>query len=188
MPNRLINNHIDYKSSLSSEIEYLKELAKNGQKPRVMFIGCCDSRVIPEQFTNSKPGELFVLRNIGNHVPKYEENVVSVGSAIAYAIKILKIKDIIVCGHTECGGVLASKNISEIEDPCLKEWVSNLKTDIESNVIYSLENLKTYPSVKEQLIKKNINLHGWIYDISSLSLRICDGENWLTIEDKILKG
>lgn len=185
MPNRLINNHITYKNSLDDEISYLKDLAKNGQKPEAMFIGCCDSRVIPEQFTNSKPGELFVLRNIGNHVPAFENNVVSVSSAIVYAINFLKIKHIVVCGHTSCGGVDAASNLKNIDDDCLKNWVSHLKCDVYLNVIHSMDNLKTYPIIQKLLLKNEISIHGWIYDIENLSLKIYDGNNWINPENII---
>jgi carbonic anhydrase len=187
-PDKLLINHITYKKSLDEEISYLKDLAKNGQKPHTMFIGCCDSRVIPEQFTNSKPGELFVLRNIGNHVPRFDENVISVSSAIIYAVKFLKVQHIVICGHTSCGGVEAASNLESIEDLSLKDWVSNLKTNVNSNVIYSMENLKTYPIIQKLLSNNEIGIHGWIYDIQNLSLKIYDGINWINSENIVNKN
>lgn len=179
-PEKLIFGHLDYQNSSESEKEYLVDLAINGQKPHTLFIGCCDSRVIPEQFTNSKPGELFVLRNIANHVPKYEEKVVSVGSAITYAVKYLKVQHIVVCGHTSCGGVLASNDLQNIDDYSLKTWVSNLKSTVEDNALYSMNNLKTYPLIQELIDKNQINLHAWIYDIETISLNVWNGSTWIS--------
>ena len=182
---KLIFGHIDYQNSLESEREYLMDLAINGQKPHTMFIGCCDSRVIPEQFTNSKPGELFVLRNIANHVPKYEDKVVSVGSAITYASKYLKVQHIVVCGHTSCGGVLASNDLENIDDFSLKTWVSDLKNNVEDNAIHSINNLKTYPIIQELIDKNQISLHAWIYDIETLSIKVWDGKMWKQMNEII---
>lgn len=176
---KLLLGHLNYHNSLELEKEYLVNLSINGQKPHTLFIGCCDSRVIPEQFTGSKPGELFVLRNIANHVPKYEEKVVSVGSAITYAVKYLQVQHIVVCGHTNCGGITAVNDINNIDDFALKSWVSNLKGNIEDNVLYSIENLKTYPIIQEHINLEKINLHAWIYDIETLNIKIYDGLNWV---------
>lgn len=184
-PEKLMFGHIDYQNSLDSEREYLRDLAINGQKPHTLFIGCCDSRVIPEQFTNSKPGELFVLRNIANHVPKYEDKVVSVGSAITYASKYLKVQHIIVCGHTSCGGVLASNDLKNIDDFSLKTWVSGLKNNVEDNALHSINNLKTYPIIQELIDKSQISLHAWIYDIETLSIKVWDGKNWKQMNEII---
>lgn len=178
-PERLIFGNIDYQNSLEKEKEYLFDLAVNGQKPHTLFIGCCDSRVIPEQFTNSKPGELFVLRNIANHVPKFEDKVVSVGSAITYAVKYLNVDHVVICGHTRCGGVLATNDLDNIDDYSLKTWVSGLKNTVEDNVVHSMNNLKTYPIIQEYLQNKKINLHAWIYDIETLNVKIWDGFNWI---------
>jgi carbonic anhydrase len=183
----LLIRHLKYKNSPELEKDYLKSLAINGQKPHTMFIGCCDSRVIPESLTDSKPGELFVLRNIANRVPSFQERDESVISAVTYGIKYLGVQHIVVCGHTGCGGVEASKNLDLIEDISLKSWVSKIKPCVEGNVINSLINLETYPVVLEVLQRNSINLHGWIYDINRIGLNVWDGFSWISAEDIVRK-
>lgn len=186
-PNDLLIRHLNYQNSPEIEKDYLKNLAEQGQKPHTMLIGCCDSRVIPEFFTDSKPGELFVLRNIANRVPSFDECEDSVSSAINYAITYLNVQHIVVCGHTNCGGVEASKNIETIADPSLKSWVSKLEKTVEKNVVNSLINLETYPIVLDALHKSKIQLHGWIYDISKIGLRVWNGTDWASAEDIVRK-
>ena len=103
----------------------------------------------------------------------------SVGSAITYAVKYLQVQHIVVCGHTNCGGITAINDINNIDDFALKSWVSNLKGNIEDNVLYSIENLKTYPIIQEHINLEKINLHAWIYDIETLNIKIYDGLNWV---------
>jgi len=179
----LLIGHLNYRNSIEAEQDYLKSLAINGQKPHTMFIGCCDSRVIPEVLTDSKPGELFVLRNIANRVPSFDEGEESVSSAITYAIQYLHVQHIVVCGHTCCGGIEASKNIDTITDPALKAWISRLKPSVTANVINSLINLETYPVVSDSLKENKIQLHGWIYDIDRIGIDIWDGTHWIAATD-----
>lgn len=183
----LLIRHLNYQNSVEAEKDYLKNLAVNGQKPHTMFVGCCDSRVIPEVLTDSKPGELFVLRNIANRIPSYDEQEESVRSAITYAIKYLNVRHIVVCGHTGCGGVEASKDPDKIEDTALKSWVKKVKPTVEKNVINSLINLETYPVVSSALIENKIQLHGWVYDIDRIGLNIWDGIIWHPAEDVVKK-
>ena len=183
----LLIRHLNYQNSAETEKDYLKSLAVNGQKPHTMYIGCCDSRVIPEVLTDSKPGELFVLRNIANRVPSFDEKEESVRSAITYAVKYLNVQHIVVCGHTGCGGVEASKNPDAIDDPVLKSWVSKVKPSVEKNVINSLINLETYPIISNSLQEKKIQLHGWIYDIDRIGINIWDGFDWCPVEDIVRK-
>lgn len=179
----LLIGHLNYRNSIETEQDYLKSLAVNGQKPHTMFIGCCDSRVIPEVLTDSKPGELFVLRNIANRVPSFDEGEESVTSAIIYAIKYLNVQHVVVCGHTCCGGIEAAKAPDTINDPALKSWVSKVKPSVEANVINSLINLETYPVVFESLSANKIQLHGWIYDIDRIGIDIWDGTHWIPAAD-----
>lgn len=185
---KLILGHLDYQNSLEEERHYLIDLAINGQKPHTMFIGCCDSRVIPEQFTNSKPGELFVIRNIGNHVPKYKNSIDSMESAIIYAIKYLSVQHIVICGHTNCGGITAKNNlknniVKDNDEYLLDKWIMNLKPSVEENVLNSLTNIIDYPIIKKNLDSKKIILHAWIYDLENVCLKIWNGKDWLSASD-----
>lgn len=142
----ILANLINFRSKKIGD--YCKKCSKlsSGQSPEALIISCCDSRVVPDLFTDSNPGVLFTVRNIGNLVPPYENDSCclednSVAAAIEYGLLHLKIKNIIVCGHSECGamkGILAQVNKEEEHDHCcccshsqnsdpeagLKQWLS----------------------------------------------------------------
>lgn len=169
-----------------------KELATEGQSPKILFIGCCDSRVLPNLITNTGPGDLFIVRNIGNFVAPYkpDEDFHSTAAAIEYAVSVLEVDDIIVCGHSQCGAIAALykegigsdkdlihvKKWLELGAPA-KELVEERADDAsdkdkytlteEISVLFQLENLMTYPSVKRRVEKGELFLNGWHYDIES---------------------
>ena len=111
------NNRFKNKKFKKYEVKFL-DLIKNGQKPKALYIGCSDSRVIPDLITNSKPGDLFVVRNVGNFVAPYEPDLGyhSTASAIEYAISVLNVSDIIVCGHSHCGAIEALYKIDTFKE------------------------------------------------------------------------
>ena len=184
------------------EKEFLK-LVENGQNPKALYIGCSDSRVVPDLMTNSAPGDLFVIRNIGNFVAPYkpDEDFHSTASAIEYSVSVLKVKNIIVCGHTHCGAIEAIHNKSFSNDPELvhtNTWLTlgeKAKTqallalgpnaDRETlfrlteklSVVSQIENLLTYPSVKKRVDSGVISIHGWVYDIKSGEIEYYDPES-----------
>jgi len=169
----------------------LLDLANNGQQPKALFIGCSDSRVIPNLITQSAPGDLFIIRNVGNFVAPYcpEEKFHATAPGIEYAVSVLNVKEIIICGHTHCGAIHSL--FQEINDPDLihtKNWldlgakaksfaVMTLGSNADETRLYRLteklsvvsqiENLLTYPSVKHAVDKDEIHIHGWIYDIDT---------------------
>jgi carbonic anhydrase len=156
-----------------------------GQQPLALFITCSDSRINPNLLTQTSPGELFILRNAGNLVPPY--GAVSGGEAatIEYAVSVLQVKDIIVCGHSHCGamnGLLHPEQVAEF--PAVRTWLgyaeatsriikenyghlcdehARLTATVEENVLVQLENIRTHPSVAAALSRSSINLHGWVY-------------------------
>jgi len=162
---------------------------KEGQKPHTFYIGCSDSRVVPNLITKTLPGELFVVRNIANIVPPFEINdgtLKCTASILEYAVKYLEVKNIVVCGHSNCGGLKAlfypqekldklpfvknwlkliedlKEKVKDIEDEKLREW------EIEQlNIVRQIENLLTYPFVKERFESGKINIYGWYYIIES---------------------
>lgn len=171
--------------------ESLLNLVKNGQSPKALFIGCSDSRVIPSLIVQSDPGDLFVIRNVGNFVPPYkpDEDFHATASGIEYAASVLHVEDIIICGHTHCG---ACKHLyEEIEDDSLihtKKWLElgeSAKTSAilslgvdapkeellrlteKLSIIKQIENILTYPLVKERFENGDLNIHGWYYNIEN---------------------
>lgn len=183
----------------NKNIEYL---ISNEHKPEILFIGCSDSRVTPDLMLDTKPGDMFVLRNIGNFVPPYKKNNDYHGSsaAIEYAVSILNVKHIIVCGHSYCG---ACKNLyADIDDnPNLvhvKKWLQlgkiakdytllaiEDKSDMEKlyrateriSIVHQLENLLTFPDIEKRIKKGELEIHGWYYRIDDGIIESYDGKS-----------
>lgn len=198
----ILGNELFQKSYFKAYEKEFLQLAKKGQTPKALYIGCSDSRVVPDLMTSSAPGDLFVVRNIGNFVAPYkpDEDFHSTASAIEYAVSVLNVKNIIVCGHTHCGAIEAIHTKSCATDPDLvhtKTWLTlgdsaksqailalGLNADKEVlyrlteklSVISQLENLLTYPSVKKRVDSGNIAIHGWVYDIQSGEIEYFDPE------------
>ena len=156
------------------------------QRPTALFITCADSRIDPCLLTQTKPGELFLCRVIGNIVPRYPESIGGVSATIEYAVGVLGVPDVIVCGHTDCGvmkGVLNPealrplRNVSAWLDhaqparEAFAEYTGDLSDPefllalTERNVVEQLKNLHTHPSVAARLEQGNLKLHGWVYHI-----------------------
>ena len=179
----------------SNDFQHYKELFQDlgrKQTPHTLFIGCSDSRVVPNLITNTLPGELFVIRNIANIVPMYRPSseFLATTSAIEFAVKALHVENIIICGHSNCGGCNAmymsedqmidmphtrkwlelSSSVKEkieqqpeiFNDPIKREWVTE-----QLNIIEQLNHLLTYPYIKEKFLRKEINLLGWYYFIET---------------------
>jgi carbonic anhydrase len=164
-----------------------RRLAERGQQPETLFITCSDSRVVPNLITNTEPGELFIVRNVGNIVP----GVALPGgtaAAIEYAVEVLGVTDVIVCGHTHCGAMEALMNPSSIDRlPLVKKWLSQadrvrtivneryghllpsdrLAAAVGENVLVQLENLREFPLVAERLDSGKLQMSGWVYKIET---------------------
>ncbi|MDP4126026.1 MAG: carbonic anhydrase [Bacillota bacterium] len=174
---------------------------KRRQEPHTLFIGCSDSRVVPELITKSLPGELFVVRNVANIVPKYKEphehDTSATSAAIEYAIKVLKVKNIVICGHSNCGGCHSIYLPDEILDtmPATKKWLElaeNVKTrvleqlpqqdDLEMrewlteqvNIVEQFRHLLTYPFILEKYNNNEINIIGMYFTIETGEVFIYD--------------
>ncbi|WP_033916299.1 carbonic anhydrase [Campylobacter sputorum] len=160
------------------------------QTPHTLFIGCSDSRVVPSLITSSKPGELFVVRNIANIVPPYRlsDEFLATTSAIEYAINVFDLKDIVICGHSNCGGCEALYyDKSKLEKiPNVRKWLEILSPIKHAvlevygnnaskrswvterlNIINSIDNILTFPTLKEKFESGKINIHGWHYIIET---------------------
>jgi len=176
-----------------SQAALFRKLATTHQ-PTALFIGCSDARVIPELITQTDPGELFVIRTAGNLVPPHSRQADGVAASIEYAISVLGVADVIVCGHSACGAMTALASGSDLSGlPAVAGWLhhadaSRARTDagehpagpdrvaalVRDNVLAQLANLRTHPSVARALVRNEVTLHGWIYDIGSGSAEILD--------------
>jgi len=178
------------------------------QKPHTLFIGCSDSRVVPNLITRTHPGELFVVRNIANIVPPYRktEEFVSTTSAIEYAVLALEVDSIVVCGHSNCGGC-ASLNLpaERLEHlPHVRKWlevskevrgrVDRLVTDDSPeerewltervNILVQMRNLLSYPYIRERFDQGTLSVLGWHYIIETGEIyNFCDEEKVFKLID-----
>ncbi|SMO44148.1 carbonic anhydrase [Paracoccus laeviglucosivorans] len=175
-----------------------RQLAHEGQNPQALMISCADSRVMPEAITQSGPGELFVCRNAGNIVPPFSTMNGGVSSAIEYAVLALGVRDIIVCGHSECGAMkgLCCPHLLE-PMPNVAAWLRHshaahsvvtqaypqgltepelIRAVALENVLVQLDHLRTHPSVAAKLAQGEITLHGWFFDIETGGVLVYDGE------------
>lgn len=185
---RLVRGIHDFqKNVFRSERAMFERLAK-GQHPDTLFITCSDSRVNPNLLTGTHPGELFILRNAGNIVPPSGAPLNGEAATIEYAVAVLEVEDIIVCGHSHCGAVSALLDPESTADlPAMREWlryaektraiVAESYADlegaalqaaaIEENVLVQIENLRTLPAVAARLAKGDLGLHAWVYRIET---------------------
>ena len=169
-------------------LQGLFEQLANGQSPDTLFITCSDSRIDPNLLTRSKPGELFILRNAGNIVPPHGAANGGEAATIEFAVAALGVKDIIICGHSHCGamkGLLQPEMVAQL--PAVSSWLSHAETTrrivqenyghldgerlvtatVEENVLVQLENLRTLPAVASRLVRGDLHLHGWVYNIET---------------------
>jgi carbonic anhydrase len=156
----------------------------------VLFVACCDSRVVPNTFASSDPGDLFVLRNIGNIIPCSYHHDISVAATIEFSLLSLGVQDIIVCGHSDCGAMqtlIENASISANSPSSLNLWLKYAASSYERfknsalkntglspcnllsriNVLQQIDNLKTYPLVMERLQNKKLRIHGWWFDLAT---------------------
>jgi len=191
-----------FKSYFKKNKEALLKLVTSGQSPKALFIGCSDSRVIPDMIVQSNPGDLFVMRNVGNFVPPYkpDEDFHSTASGIEYAVSVLNVEEIIICGHTHCGACqYLYKNIEDDSLVHTKKWLelgeSAKKSAILSlgnsapkeellrlteklSIMAQIENLLTYPKVKEKFENATLSVHGWYYDIETGNIDYYDADKY----------
>ncbi|ARF58072.1 carbonic anhydrase [Streptomyces gilvosporeus] len=156
-----------------------------GQSPLALFVTCSDSRVVPSLITGARPGDLFELRTAGNAVPRYDERRPSSESAtIEYAVDMLEVPDIIVCGHSHCGAVGARVRGEDLTTvPAVASWLNTqlpegldtlghdedpgVHVAVQRNVRVQLERLRTHPCVQKRLANGKLQLHGWFYAVDT---------------------
>lgn len=192
MPHRLIEGLQRYqRERLPALRERFASLAAEGQKPTTLFIGCSDSRVLPNLLTDSGPGEIFMVRNVGNFVPPYEEGAGfhGVSAAIEFAVVLLGVTDIVVCGHSDCGAIRALYQPAEQLSQHIKKWLElgrpamtsvledeqeKLRQTERLSIIVQLERLLSFPVVRERVERGELTLHGWYFIISTGEVRVLD--------------
>ncbi len=178
-----------------------RKLSQEGQSPHTLFITCSDSRVLAELITHSQPGDLFVVKNVGNIVPPASAagDTNSTAAAIEFAVENLRVSDIVVCGHSQCGAIAALLDPQPVSDltPHLRDWLklaapvretltknyahlteagARQNAAAEENVLFALDNLHSYPCVQERLMDGSLRLHGWFFKIATAELFAYDPE------------
>jgi carbonic anhydrase len=164
-----------------------ERLATEGQNPETLFITCSDSRVVPNLITGAPPGDLFIVRNVGNVVPSLSLPG-GTAAAIEYATEVLGVKDVIVCGHTQCGAIDAVLNPEKMDAlPSVRRWLAETSkvrelvetryadlspeakavVAVEENVLAQLEHLREHPSVARRLEAGTLQLSGWVFKIAT---------------------
>lgn len=177
--------------------ELYTRLARDGQFPKALMISCADSRVVPEEMVQAKPGDLFVCRNAGNIVPAFTETVGGVSSTVEYAVAALGVRDIIVCGHSDCGAMKALMKPEALEGmPNVAAWLRHahaarsvvcgsyddlseqeaVRAAAQENVVVQLAHLRTHPSVAAAIARGTVALHGWFFDIEQGCVLALDGD------------
>lgn len=187
---RIINGLNDFQQNYFKTHQDLFERLSQGQTPEILFITCSDSRIDPNLLTQTEPGELFIIRNLGNIIPPHGTLNSSEGAGIEYAVQAVNIKEVIVCGHSHCGsmkGLLQLQSLSD-EMPLVYDWLKHhgestrrlvrenyhdyseedlLNVAIQNNVLTQIENLETYPVIRSRLHAGKLRLHAWVYEIET---------------------
>ena len=186
---KLIQGIVEFRKNLSQESRDLFAKLALGQKPDTLFIACSDSRVVPNLFASTNPGDLFVLRNMGNLIPPVtaplQDN--SASAVLEFSIFTLNVSDIVVCGHSECGAIQALMEGVDVECcPHIEPWLKYGEDSLEKwqkgfvinpalakhnqlsqvNVLQQMEHVKSYPFIQDRLKKKQVRIHGWWFDIA----------------------
>jgi len=192
----ILKGHRRFREGFDAEREFFRALAAEGQSPRVLWIGCSDSRVVPEHITGARPGDIFVTRNIANVVPPPGPGAEAVGAVIEYAVGHLRVPHAVVCGHTECGGIAALGGALDAErEPHVARWLEWARPALEhlgspgpapggtsaeaerANVLIQVENLRKYPCVADAVEAGALATHAWLYDVWTGELSAFDSSS-----------
>ncbi len=184
------------KNVFATESDLYSKLANDGQSPKALMISCSDSRVVPEHIVQARPGDLFVCRNAGNIVPPFTQQNGGTTSTVEYAVAVLGVTDIIICGHSGCGAMGALMKPETLEGlPSVAAWlrhshaahsvVKHSYPDLDDaaavraasleNVVVQISHLRTHPAVASRIAKGELTLHGWFVDIHAGTILALDG-------------
>ena len=186
---KLIRGLNEFRQNYVSEHRELLEQLSHGQKPRVLFICCSDSRVAPNLITNTDLGELFIIRNAGNIIPPYGATNGGEGGTIEYAINALNIEQVVICGHSHCGAMKGLLKLNKLQKdmPLVYDWLKQaeatrrlvqenyahqseeemIETLVAENVLVQIDNLQTYPIIKTRLHQGKLKIYAWVYQIET---------------------
>ncbi|MGA2906240.1 MAG: carbonic anhydrase [Terracidiphilus sp.] len=183
---KLIQGHKRFLAEVFPARKSHFHLLAEGQTPEWLFITCADSRVLPDLILGTEPGDLFISRSIGNVVPVTSHDVDGVTATIEYAVEVLKVRHIIVCGHSDCGALKATLDRKSLENlPKARRWLEHVEAAfayqqplnpadgesaelaslIRGNVVAQLKNLQAQMPVKRAMAEGRLTVHGWYYDI-----------------------
>lgn len=187
---RLRHFHSDY---FPLHQQRFQDLVSEGQHPKTLFIGCCDSRLVPYLLTGAGPGELFIVRNVGALVPPYDDShgLHGTTAAVEFAVLSLKVERIVVCGHSHCGAVRAAYEGVPAEARVLKAWLQLVREAVlpvqatpealrrteQRSVVLQLERLMDYPMVRRAVEAGELTLHGWHYVIEDGEIHVFDAQD-----------
>jgi carbonic anhydrase len=210
---KLIQGIVDFRQGLTQQSRALFAQLALGQKPDALFVACSDSRVVPNLFASKNPGDLFVLRNIGNLIPPacsvQQDN--SASAVVEFSVFCLNVSNIIVCGHSECGAMQALTEGADIQScPHLTSWLTYAQESLnrvrcgcvldaslsehnqvsQVNVLQQMEHIMSYPFVRERVKKKQLRVHGWWFDIAQADVYCYeqDQNQFVLIDDKEAKA
>ncbi|MEV0905171.1 carbonic anhydrase [Streptomyces hokutonensis] len=179
---------IDNARTFGQRPEEFAKLAE-GQSPQVLFITCSDSRVVPALITGARPGQLFELRTAGNIVPPYaSQHPTSEACTIEYAVEVLGVSDIVVCGHSHCGAVGALVRGDDLTAvPAVRDWLTHatpkpegtvddpaVSEGVQSHVLTQLLRLRSYPYIGKKLKDRQLTLHAWFYEVHTGAVLVHD--------------
>lgn len=190
MRNLLAGIHKFQRDGFGSQRSLMERLAVEGQRPQIALVSCSDSRVLPEMFTQAAPGDIFLVRNAGNIVPSPAQFNDSPGEAasLEFAVEVLGVRDVVVCGHTRCGAVDAILRPEAIAGlPNLERWLLTsqktgrivreryqhlegealMRVAVAEHVLVQLEHLRALPFIERRLDDPGFSVHGWVYDIQT---------------------
>ena len=184
---QFVTGAMNFKRKVFPKHRELFEELLNGQAPEALCITCSDSRIDPNLVTQTRPGDLFIIRNAGNIVPPHTRQAGGVTASIEYAVAVLKVGHIVICGHTHCGamhGVLDPDSVAAL--PHVRDWLEHCRAAsaivkerhgevgpehfrelIEQNVLAQLRHLRTHPSVAAGLATGRLQVHGWVYELDT---------------------
>lgn len=191
----LVKGYLRFRNDVFPQLKDHYRLLADRQSPDALFITCADSRVVPNLILQTEPGDLFLARNVGNVVPPTGEMPGGISATVEYAVEVLKVRHVIICGHSDCGAVkavLQRKDMSRL--PITDKWLKYVEAAwqyrdpgdpagdekaqhtalIHANVIAQVNNLKTHPEVAAGMAKGTLQVHGWYYDIMSGAIEAYD--------------
>jgi len=196
---RILKGLNEFQNNYFTTHEEMFQKLSEGQTPEILFITCSDSRIDPNLLTQTQPGELFIIRNLGNIIPTHGTFNNGEGAAIEYAVSALNIKHIVVCGHSHCGSMKALLKLKSLADemPLVYDWLRHhaestrrllqenyqgydpeklLKIAIEENVLTQIESLETYPVIRSKSHAGKLSLHAWVYEIETGKISAYDAQ------------